>query len=336
MMVGATSEVQSILRTEAITPPDGPPRSPDAERFDPPVWKLRFVPERELSWDALLQEACARLGDLAPALARVLWHGGIHVAGRPIDGDAPPRSVAAGEWIALYGFVREPEPIALDPHCILWDAEGLVAVDKPVWLSMQRTRASVRSSLEDQLRALLGAPDLQAVHRLDRQTSGVALFARDRMRAAELGRAFHDRRVHKRYTACVSPAPAEERFVVSGWLGRVMHPARFRFGVFAEPGPERRESHTRFRVLKRCARGARVEALPATGRTHQLRVHLGAHGTPIAGDDLYGPPWREGAAGAAPRVLLHAAELGLERAGRPLRIEAPEPADLRAFSAQAG
>ncbi len=159
---------------------------------------------------------------------------------------------------------------------------------------------------------------------------------RGRERAAELGRAFRDRRVHKRYRACVAPAPAQDQFEVAGWLGRVMHPARFRFGLYAEPGPERRESRTRFRVSERGARGARIEAWPETGRTHQLRVHLAAHGTPIAGDDLYGPAYHPGAPSAAARVLLHAAELGLERGGRTFRVEAPEPADLRAFRAAGG
>jgi 23S rRNA-/tRNA-specific pseudouridylate synthase len=113
----------------------------------------------------------------------------------------------------------------------------------------------------------------------------------------------------------------------------VAHPSRFRFGLFDAPGPERRESATRFRVTLRCARGARIDAFPETGRTHQLRVHLGAHGTPIAGDDLYGAPWQAGAPYAAPRVLLHAAELTLPRAsGGTLRLTAPESADLREFA----
>ncbi len=323
-----------LRSAESVSLPATQPRSPEAERFDPAVWKTRWVPERELGWGEFLRDAGARLGERAPELERALWHGGLHVSGIPIDPDNPPARVAADGWVAIYGFVREPEPIAFDPTRILHDADGLVAVDKPPWLSAQRTRASFRSSLEDQLQALLGDPTLFAVHRLDRQTSGVALFARGRERAAEAGRAFRDRRVEKRYVACVSPAPGEDEFAVSGWLGRVAHPSRFRFGLFAAPGPERRESATQFRVAVRYPRGARVEAFPETGRTHQLRVHLAAHGTPIAGDDLYGPLWACGAVHAAPRVLLHAAELTLPRAsGAMLRLSAPEPADLREFGA---
>ncbi len=317
----------------AVSIPLTQPRSPEAERFDPAVWKTRWVPERELGWEEFLRNASARLGEHAGELARALWHGGLHVNGFPVDPDNPPTRIAAGGWVAIYGFMREPEAVAFDPARILHDADGLVAVDKPPWLSTQRTRASFRSSLEDQLQALFGDRTLFAVHRLDRQTSGVALFARGRERAAEAGRAFRDRRVEKRYVACVSPAPSADEFAVQGWLGRVAHPSRFRFGLFDAPGPERRESATQFRVTQRCARGARIEALPETGRTHQLRVHLAAHGTPIAGDDLYGPLWQCGAPHAAPRVLLHAAELALSRAsGGELRFSAPEPADVREFS----
>jgi 23S rRNA pseudouridine1911/1915/1917 synthase len=309
-----------------IAMPASAVRSPDAERFDPPVWKARWVPERALSWDAFVVDARERLGERARELERVLWHGGLHVRGVPIDPGRPPREVPAGGWVALYGFVREPEPVAFDPARILLDAGGLVAVDKPAWLSTGRTRASVRSSLELRLQELLGDPTLVATHRLDRQTSGVVVFARGRERAAEIGRAFRERRVAKRYLAWVTPAPAQREFAVTGWLGRVPHPARFRFGLFAEPGPERRESATRFRVLERRGDAALVEALPETGRTHQLRVHLAAAGSPIAGDDLYGLPWSPR---APQRVLLHAAELALPREGAPpIALRAPEPADF--------
>lgn len=319
-------------RAGCVAEPVTRARSPEAERFDPAVWKARWVPERELAWDAFLLDARERLGPRGAELERVLWHGGLHVSGRPVEAQQPPRSVPAGGWVAIYGFVREPEPVVLDPSRILLDADGLVAVDKPPWFSMQRTRASVRASLEDQLQALLGDASLFAVHRLDRQTSGVALFARGRERAAEAGRAFRDRRVVKRYLACVSPAPTQEEFTVRGFLGRVPDPARFKFGLFPEPAADRRESLTRFRVERRSARGARIEALPETGRTHQLRVHLAAHGCPIAGDDLYGPAWCAHASHAAARVLLHATELALPRgAGGVLTLTAPEPIDVYSY-----
>ena len=223
---------------------------------------------------------------------------------------------------------------ALATSRIFHDADGLVAVDKPAWLSMGRTRASFRSSLEDRLQSLLGDRTLFAVHRLDRQTSGVALFARGRERVAALGRAFLDRRVAKRYLACVSPAPGEDEFSVRGFLGRVAHPSRFKFGLFEAAGAGRRESATQFRVTQRGARGARIEAFPETGRTHQLRVHLAEHGAPIAGDDLYGLAWAPDAHHAASRVLLHAAEVVVPGShAERIALAAPEPHDLLEFMA---
>jgi 23S rRNA pseudouridine1911/1915/1917 synthase len=322
----------AVRRETQISEPVAQPRSPDAERFDPAVWKARWVPERSLAWRDFLDDARGRLGARAGDLERALWHGGLHVSGAPVDPDRPPSAIPADGWVAIYGFVREPEPVAFDPARVLYDADGLVAVDKPPWLSTQRTRASFRGSLEDALQTLLGDRALWAVHRLDRQTSGVALFARGRGRAAELGRAFASRRVDKRYVACVAPAPQGDEFAVRGFLARVPHPTRFKFGLFDAPGEGRRESATLFRVASRCARGARLDALPETGRTHQLRVHLAACGTPIAGDDLYGPAYGANAAHAASRVLLHAAELSVPRAAGTLTLAAREPADISSFA----
>ena len=325
--------IGAMPETTEISEPLTQPRSPAAERFDPAVWKARWVPERSLGWRDFLADARARLGARAADLERALWHGGVHVSGAPVDVERPPAEVPVGGWVAVYGFVREPETLALDAARILHDADGVVAVDKPPWLSMQRTRASTRASLEDQLQTLLGDRALWAVHRLDRQTSGVALFARGRARAAELGREFAARRARKRYLACVVPAPRADEFAVHGLLGRAPHPSRFKFGLFSEPAADRRESATHFRVAARGARGAKLEAFPETGRTHQLRVHLAANGTPIAGDDLYGPEWQAGAPHAAPRVLLHAAELAVPLAGRTLELFAAEPDDVAGFLA---
>jgi 23S rRNA-/tRNA-specific pseudouridylate synthase len=83
-------------------------------------------------------------------------------------------------------------------------------------------------------------------------------------------------------------------------------------------------------VLRRAGGRALLLAEPTTGRTHQLRVQLAARGTPIVGDDVYGPPFAPGAASAAERVQLHAHRLALPaRGGRPARLlEAPLPPDL--------
>jgi 23S rRNA pseudouridine1911/1915/1917 synthase len=305
-------------------------RLPDAERFDPPLVVRRFVVEAERSLAELLAEVGARLEGTAASAERTLWHGGLHVNGHPLDGDAPPRAVPGGAWVAIYAFEREPEPVGFDPARVLHDGDGLVAVDKPPWLPMQRTRATARLSLEATLRARLGDGSLVAVHRLDRQTSGVALFARGTA-GAWASRELAARRVAKRYLAVVAPPPERDAFAVEGFLARAPDPARFRFALHTDLREAARWSLTRFGVVERRGERALVEAQPETGRTHQVRVHLAATGSPIAGDALYG------SFAAASRVLLHATSLALARPdGSPLQIEAPVPTDLRDGLAPSG
>ncbi|MEN8159754.1 MAG: RluA family pseudouridine synthase [Myxococcota bacterium] len=300
------------------------PRSRPAERHDPPLVARRFTLDAALPLDAFRGELRGRLAGSGASAERALWHGGVHVNGHPLDVDALPACLPAGAWVVVYAFVREPEPVSFEPSRILHDADGLVAVDKPPWLPMQRTRASARLSLEAELRRLVGDDSLVAVHRLDRQTSGVALFARGRA-GAWATRALAARQVRKCYLAVTAPEPARDAFACEGWIARAPDPARFRYALHAEAREGGRWSRTTFAVRARAGGRALVEAAPETGRTHQLRVHLAANGTPIAGDEVYGA----GCLPGAERVLLHAASLGLEGpGGAPLSFEAALPRDL--------
>jgi 23S rRNA pseudouridine1911/1915/1917 synthase len=305
-----------------------PHRSDAAERHDPPLVVRRFVTAAALCPGALLQEVRRRLDGTPASAERALWHGGVHANGRPLDAEALPASLPAGAWVAVYAFEREPEPVPLERSRVLYDGDGLVAVDKPAWLPMQRTRATARLSLEAALREQLGDTSLVAAHRLDRQTSGVALFARGRT-GAWAARELAARRVKKRYVAVVAPPPERDAFEVEGWIARASDPARFRFELLPHAESEARFSRSAFTVLRRGPDRALLEARPETGRTHQLRVHLAAAAAPVVGDDLYGPPFAPGAPSAASRVLLHAAALELCRPdGSALRIEAEPPADF--------
>ena len=305
-----------------------PHRSDAAERHDPPLVVRRFVTAAALCPGALLQEVRRRLDGTPASAERALWHGGIHVNGRPLAVEALPASLPADAWVAVYAFEREPEPVPFERSRVLYDGDGLVAVDKPAWLPMQRTRASERLSLEAALREQLGDASLVAAHRLDRQTSGVALFARGRD-GAWAAREFAARRVRKRYVAVAAPAPERDAFEVEGWIARAHDPARFRFALLPHPESKARFSRSAFTVLRRSPARALLEAQPETGRTHQIRVHLAAAGAPIVGDDLYGPPFAPGAPSATARVLLHAAALELHRPdGGVLCIEAEPPADF--------
>jgi tRNA pseudouridine32 synthase/23S rRNA pseudouridine746 synthase len=174
------------------------------------------------------------------------------------------------------------------------------------------------------------------VHRLDRGTSGVLVFARDAAAHRALNLQFERGQPRKTYLALVAGLPPAELTVdlaiTAARKGR-MRPAR--------PGETTgKPASTAFRLVEPLpARGGRpamalVEARPATGRTHQIRVHLLAAGHPLAFDPDYGDqvPLRD-AAGAVvlARTPLHAARLELAHPdGRPLSLEAPLPADLAA------
>lgn len=307
-----------------------PAGSPSARRFDPPLRATRWQALCTLGWDAFVTEAGERAGLDATGLARVLDHGGIWLDARPLDLERPPREVREGVHVAVYALAYEPEPVPLTDDLVLHDAEGVVAANKPAWLPVQGTRASQRISLEAELRARLDCPELRAVHRLDRQTSGIVLFARDAERAGFLGRALQEHRIERTYLAWVSPQPKEDEWTVTGPLGPAKIPPRFRFELRARAERDTRPSETLFRVAERSSERALVECHPKTGRTHQLRVHLASGGTPIVGDDLYGPPYLAGAPTSAERVQLHAATVRarLAKRGSDVEIQAQLPADF--------
>ena len=149
-------------------------------------------------------------------------------------------------------------------------------------------------------------PDALVVHRLDMATSGLVVFGRGAAAQRALSIAFAERQVHKRYEAVVAGLVAHEAGEIDLPLAADW-PNRPRQQVDPVAG---KASLTRWQVLARDeARGTtRLALTPVSGRTHQLRVHLAAVGHAILGDALYAPaPWAQ----AAPRLLLHACELGL-------------------------
>ena len=274
------------------------------DRYNPPVRKVAWRAEADLSADALAAEVMQRAGIDAAQLADLLWHGGLFVGKQRTH---RLQAVPADSELRAYFFARPPEVVRLDPAAILFDADGIVAVTKPAWLTVQGTRASVRSSLEEQLKTHLGCDWLTPAHRLDRETSGVNLFARDPSTAELLCRQFRTQAARKVYFAWVAsrpeaswPPPAE--FVVQGDIVQVPHPRHARFALAARGTPGGRPSETQFRLCRVQGRRALLEARPRTGRTHQIRVHAASCGWPIVGDALYGETSKDS-------LKLHAASL---------------------------
>ena len=206
-----------------------------------------------------------------------------------------------------------------DPGCcVLYADPWLLVLVKPSGLLSQ---PGLGPELADSLisRAQERWPEVRLVHRLDRDTSGLILLARDATTHRALSAAFAERRVRKTYLAMVQGLPADRGGIIDQPLARIAtRPPRY--GVVPlECGGK--SAFTRWRVLRRFVGSSLLLLQPRTGRSHQLRVHLAAIGHPVLGDPLYGDTlYCEPA--AAPRLQLHAAGLQLlhPATGKPLHL----------------
>ena len=167
------------------------------------------------------------------------------------------------------------------------------------------------------------------VHRLDRDASGVLVLALSHRAAEHLHRQFRAHTVDRRYLVLARGVLQEERVVVRG-IGRPRPEAR-RAALADGRG---RPARTTFRPVEALGQASLVEAELATGRTHQVRVHLAYLGHPVLGDEIYGDPGSDPL--AAGRLALHAAVLGFVHpiTGERLEFSAPLPAELTAAVAE--
>ena len=216
----------------------------------------------------------------------------------------------------------------------LFENENILVLDKPAGVSMA-TSASAGHAESDVLAHLLtacGEPaggELRLVHRLDVGTSGVEPRARTETAHRSLCEAFQNRRVGKTYRALVWGHPEPADGLYEDPIGRDRKDGR-RMTVHRSG----KHAATRYRTHERFPALADLALTPETGRTHQIRVHLAAHGHPIAGDDLYGSGTRwESLRDPAPRralaqitrPLLHAVRIEIPDIG--LDVTAPLSTD---------
>ena len=193
---------------------------------------------------------------------------------------------------------------------VLYKDDDVIVLDKPAGLAVQGGTGTKRH-LDAMLDALrFGADRPRLVHRLDRDTSGVLLLARTANAAAKLTAAFRSRAARKIYWAAVAgvPHPAEGRIDLP--LAKAGGPKGERVAADEEEG---QRAVTRYRVADRAGKRAAWLVLePETGRTHQLRVHAEAMGTPILGDGKYGgrDAFLKGGS-VSPKLHLHARAIRL-------------------------
>lgn len=214
---------------------------------------------------------------------------------------------------------------------IVYEDAHLIAVNKPPQLPSQPTRDPKRENLFDLLREFLAERDgvrptnryyLAIHHRLDRDTSGLLLFTKTKLRNKAITDAFRDRTARKQYLAVVEGNFPAEKLTATN---RVSERAdrKGAYPVVSKGGHSAHTDFTRISVAKRDGQlVSLVLAEPRTGRTHQIRSHLGALGFPIVGDPLYGAKHF-----LSPRTLLHAFSLEILE----FHWRAPVPKDLAHF-----
>jgi 23S rRNA pseudouridine955/2504/2580 synthase len=243
----------------------------------------------------------------------------------------PPLSEATAPAAADAGKRHtRPRDVALLRDAVLYRDDWVLVINKPAGLAVQGGTNTERhvDALLDELR-FESAERPRLVHRLDKDTSGVLLIARHAAAAAFFTRAFREKTTRKIYWAVVAGLPRPERGRIDLALSKGGGPkgggGRERVHTDDEGG---KSAVTFYRVIDHAgARASWVALLPVTGRTHQLRAHCAALGTPILGDGKYGGAAAQLPGGAAAhRLHLHARSLELPHpAGGTLRVSAPLP-----------
>jgi len=288
--------------------------APDAGRMserwvvDEPAELFAFLVERLPGWGRntlreRLREGCVRVG------------------GEPVRRGG--HRLSAGDEVEVVGRAEGRAPVrAPRGMAVLYEDEHLIAIDKPAGLlSVATERQGERTALAS-LRDALSRPGRPArlwpVHRLDRETSGVLLFARTRAACDEARATWSETR--KTYLAVVEGRPEPALGVVDQplWEDRALY-------VRVGDRPGAKEARTRYRTLEVGRARTLLEVELDTGRRHQIRAHLAWLGHPVAGDARYGT--------AGPRLGLHALRLELRhpRKDRELVLEAPAPRALLAL-----
>jgi 23S rRNA pseudouridine1911/1915/1917 synthase len=276
--------------------------------------------------------------------------GHVLVHGRAAKGSTKLRG---GETITVRISERPPivaqaEAIPLD---VLYEDDDVIAINKAAGMTVHAGAGALSGTL---VNALLGRGQALSqsgdalrpgiVHRLDKETSGVILVAKNDAAHAELGEAFRRRTVKKTYIALVHGSLKEKTGRIELPIGRdPIRRTRMAAQTKSWRGAEivnPRAARTDWRVLAAIDKTTLLEVQLHTGRTHQIRVHFAALKHPVIGDTLYGAPARLGVGKITfpplGRHFLHAAKLGFAqpRTGAWIELRAPLPAELREFLAK--
>jgi 23S rRNA pseudouridine1911/1915/1917 synthase len=272
-------------------------------------------------------------------IQRLIEQGHIRVNGRTVK---PTHHPVAGDvvevhWPDARPAEAQPEEIPLD---ILFEDKDLLVLNKPPGLVVHPAAGHEEHTLVNALlhhcagglSGIGGVARPGIVHRLDKETSGCLVVAKNDVTHVALAEQFAGRTAEKTYHAIVCGEVPREQGEIRAAIAR--HPShRKRMAVTDGQG---REAWTSYRVLERLRGATLLEALLHTGRTHQIRVHFQHLGFPVAGDATYGSRQNarliEATGYTAPRQMLHAYKLGFThpRKKQKMTFEAPRPEDFEA------
>jgi 23S rRNA pseudouridine1911/1915/1917 synthase len=273
----------------------------------------------------------AHVQDLSRAVVqRLIKTGEVTVNGRP---SRPSYRVQVGDEVVVRVPVEMPEPVVPEdiPLDIIYEDDTLLAVNKPAGMVVHPALGHPSGTLVNavlahcpQIADVGGLERAGIVHRLDKDTSGLILIAKDEATRAALQRQFKRRRVVKTYLALVEGQVQPREGVIEAPVGRDKR-QRKRMAVVRRG----RESRTTYRAVEYFADHTLLEVRPYTGRTHQVRVHLAWLGYPIVGDRVYG---RRRQRLLRDRHFLHAAQLRFTHpnADEEVDFKAPLPPELSA------
>jgi 23S rRNA pseudouridine1911/1915/1917 synthase len=265
------------------------------------------------------------LGSRARAQAAI-EAGTVLVDGRP---EAKRHELRGGQVIEVWRApALEPDVRggAEVPFGIVFEDEHLIVVDKPAGVVVHPARGHRTGTLAQALagRAAGGEDPVRAgiVHRLDRETSGLLVVAREEDVHRQLKAQLAARELHREYLALVDGVPEARTGTIEAPIGRDPH-ERTLMAVVAAGG---RDARTHFEIVELLRAEALLRVVLDTGRTHQIRVHMAAIGHPVVGDATYGGPVRY----ALGRQFLHAERLSFRHpvTGDELDLHAPLPSDL--------
>ena len=287
--------------------------------------------------DAFLREKFPAVSRVA--LKRLIEQGHVRVNGHTVK---PTHSPRAGEQIEIHWpearpAEAQPEEIPLD---ILFEDKSLLVLNKPAGLVVHPAAGNEEHTLVNallhhcrgSLSGIGGVARPGIVHRLDKETSGCLVVAKNDETHLALSKQFAAREVGKIYNAILCGELARDSGEIHAAIAR--HPTH-RKRMAVRDDNSGRAAHTTYRVLERLNSATFVEAHLHTGRTHQIRVHFQFLGHPLVGDETYGSRQNkkltELTGYEPPRVMLHARELSFihPRTGKEMSFEAPLPKDFR-------